>query len=235
MNTTASRNYSTSNHTGETMDPIPKLNWGVAAIVIAGLALSGCSMLGDEREDTTQQSSNPRQLDIDGDFVFATAADDDSGNGTPAPTTGEAPDAGDLFTMTVEGSKVTVTRSSCTTDAEGVPTPTTDARQTAFGELGGAGSETAAAIEWLEGGAFTEDDKLELDVLSDGDMAKVGEKTFFAAAGTQGKALIDQFDSGCSATEDDEATETAEPTDPSPGGPSEDSQSSTAPTEAGEQ
>lgn len=235
MKAAASRTHSKTNHTGGPMDPILKHSRGVTAIVIAGLALSGCSMLGDEREDTTQQSSKPRQLSIDGDFVFATAADDDSGNGTPAPTTGEAPDAGDLFTMTVDGSKATVTRSTCLTDAEGVPTPTTDARQTAFGELGGASSETAAAIEWLEGGAFTEDDKSELDVLSDGDMAKVGEKTFFAAAGTQGKALVDQFEGGCATPVGDEDTEADEPTDPSPGGPSEDSQSSTAPTEGGEQ
>lgn len=67
------------------MDPLPKLSRGVTAIVIAGFALSGCSMLGGEREDTTKQSSKPQQLAIDGDFVFAPAAGDGSGDKNPPP------------------------------------------------------------------------------------------------------------------------------------------------------
>lgn len=136
--------------------------------------------------------------------------------------------------MTVDGSTVTVTKRSCTIDAEGMPTPTVDARQTAFGELGHANSTTTAPISWLETGAFADDDKSELALLSDGDMVKVGNETFFAADGTQGEALVDQFDGGCSATEDDETTETEGPTATSPDEPGPGPQPSTAPTEGGE-
>lgn len=219
MKAAASCTHSTTDHTGGTMDPIPKHSRGVTAIVIAGLALSGCSMLGGEREDTNQQSSKPQQLTIDGDFVFATATGDDSRDKNPAPATGNAPAVGDLFTMTVDGSTVTVIKRSGTTDAEGLPTPTVDARQTAFGELGHANSTTTAPISWLETGALADDDKSELALLSDGDMVKVGNETFFAADGTQGEALVDQFDGDCSATEDDETTETEDPTATSPDEP----------------
>ncbi|WP_240371955.1 hypothetical protein [Brevibacterium zhoupengii] len=217
------------------MNTTTKLSGGFAALAIAGLALSGCSMFGGEKESESEQPSKPKQLTIDGVFVFAPAAGDDSGDETPAPTTGDAPNVGDLFTMTIDGSKVTVSRGSCTTDAEGVPTQTTDARQTSFGELGEASSKTAAPISWLEAGAFAEDDQSELAVLSDGNMVKVGKKSFFAADGTQGKALVDQFHGACSAPEGDEGTETAEPTDPSPGDSGEGSQPSTAPAAGGEQ
>lgn len=238
MNTIASCTDPKTNHrTGGIINTATKLNRGVATLAIAGLTLSGCSMLGGENEGEgeSEQPSKPKQLTIDGDFVFAPAADDDSGDETPAPTTGDAPDVGELFTMTVNGSKVTVTKRSCTTDAEGVPTPTTDARQTAFGELAEASSKTAAPISWLEAGAFTEDDKSDLAVLGDGDMIKVGKKSFFAADGTQGNALLDQFDSSCSVPAGDEGTETEEPTDPSPDESGEGSQPSTAPAEGGAQ
>lgn len=236
MNTIASRARSTTNHhTRATMNTAIKLSRGVAAIAIVGLVLSGCSKLEGEKEDEAKQPSKPQQLTINGDFVFAPADGDSSANETSAPTTDEAPDVGDLFTMTIDGSKVTVTKRSCTTDAEGVPTPTTDARQTAFGELGEASSKTAAPISWLEAGAFTENDKSDLALLGDGGMVKVGNKTLFAAEGAQGKALVDQFDGGCSAPEGDEDTETDEPTDTSPDEPSKDSQTSTAPAEGGAQ
>lgn len=181
---------------------------GTAAIAITGLALTGCGLIGPESDETPK-------LSVDGDFVYAPAAEDSDEESTPSPATEDTPDVGDLFTMTIKGTDVTVSKQSCVVDADGTAEPRTDVRETAFGELDEANSDTTAPIAWLEAGAFASEDKSELTMLSD-DMVKVGDKTFFAAEGDQGSALSEQFTDGCQTPDDDEDEgddSTTEPTE----------------------
>lgn len=195
----------------------------LAAVAAAGLALSGCSMLGGESEKTA--------LEVDGEYVYAPAASsgaeptgeeseelpDDSG----LPAEDEAPsgadDVGDLYTMTIAGTEITVTRQSCEVGADGSSAPATDARETAFGQLAEPAEDGTAAITWVEGGALTEDAELPLAVVSDGAIVRVGDNNFFVADSEQGQALTDQFTSGC-------GTEAADADTTTPGAPEDETE-----------
>lgn len=160
-----------------------KFTCAVAGLALAGLALTGCSAAGDGQDGTAPGIT-------DGSYVLA-------------------PEDGGLFTLTVTGADVEITHATCATGATstgGTGTETAapvesdvDPRETAFGELTetGEGDARSIRVNWVEGGAFTEEPTHQMEALSDGQIVRVGEQNFFSADGDQGSALQEQFDTDC--------------------------------------
>ncbi len=146
-------------------NPTKKIATGTAVLAAAALTLTGCSLFQAAELDVSK-----------GAYVHAPAGD-----------------TAELFTLTVDGSDVEVTRLACDSGASAI-----DPRDTAFGTLGEV-ADGAAPLKWLEPGAFGSDKKAKLEVLSDGDMLKIGKSTFFASEGSQGAALTKQFGDDCKA------------------------------------
>jgi hypothetical protein len=188
---------------------------GIVAIAIAGLALTGCSATGDGDAAAEPKETKPAQLEVDGEYVFAPTAGDADEDVEELPRGGstteeyDSDEVGDLFTMTISGTDVEITHRTCKVGTDDENTAVTDARETAFGELGEPSEDNTAAITWLEGGAFTSEAELPVEVLSDGGIVRVGDDNFFDASGKQGKALDEQFSTQCGP----EPTETEAPTD----------------------
>ncbi|WP_129656318.1 hypothetical protein [Rothia halotolerans] len=230
-----------ANTSGGTVNRTTTKIGGIAALTIAGLAMTGCSML----EGGEKKAEEPQKLAIEGSFVYAPAAggEDEETEGSSTATFDEGdPEAaaaavGDLYTLSVsDDGRVEVTRQTCKADPTGTAEPVTDARETAFGELGEATSETTAPLSWLEPGAFAKDKEkeAEVEVLSE-DMVRVAGVNFFASDGDQGSQLQTQFDEQCGAIGEESSeneSPDAEPTDP----PSSEATDATdEPTTGGEQ
>lgn len=181
-----------------------------AALAAAGLMLTGCgtdpASAGNGSEPGETATSVPVEVDFDGDYVLA--AD------------------GGLFTLTITDTEVQVTKQSCvaeqpddneskepdetespssseepspseTPSAEPSDSVTTDPRESGFGELEKVEGEATATINWFDGGGYTDEDTTPIEALSDGAILRVGDSTFHAADGTQGKALQNQFENDC--------------------------------------
>lgn len=160
----------------------------LALAAAAGIGLVGCA------ETNAPAASNT--LDANGTYVMA-------------------PADGGLYTMTVEGRDVEITHETC---PEGGDAAVMDPRDTAFGELAELGPEAADAkstkLSWLAGGSIAGDDAAdaELELLSAGQIARVGGTNFFLLDGSQGTALKSQFNSECApADESDKPLEETEP------------------------
>lgn len=181
----------------------------LALTAIAGASLVGCSMLETEK--------SPSTLSADGTYVMA-------------------PADGGLFTMKVAGQKVEITREDCSPDGG----PVLDPRQTAFGELAplaeDAEDASATSLSWLERGLFAsvnEEDSAQVELLSDGQILRVGEFNFFTADDAQGKALKDQFISSCATAPEAKPSESAQPSEsaaPTASTDADDAESSAAPS-----
>lgn len=176
----------------------------LALAAIAGASLVGCSMLETEK--------SPSTLSADGTYVMA-------------------PTDGGLFTMKVAGQKVEITREDCSPEGGTVLDP----RQTAFGELAelveDAEEASSTSLSWLERGLFAsvnEEDSAQVELLSDGQIVRVGEYNFFAADDAQGKALQDQFTSSCTVAPEAKPSESAQPSDSA--APTSSADASTAPS-----
>ena len=188
----------------------------IAALAIAGLALTGCSVAdgGGAEAEPKETKSAQAALEVGGEYIFAPTAGDADEEVEELPRGGstteeyDSDEVGDLFSMTISGKSVEITHRTCKV-SDDEKTAITDARETAFGELGEPSQDNTAAITWLEGGAFTSEAELPLEVLSDGGIVRVGDDNFFDVSGKQGKALVDQFTTQCGT----EPTETEAPDD----------------------
>lgn len=163
---------------------------GVLALAaIAGAALTGCG----------SAEAAPTTLQADGTYVMA-------------------PAEGGIYTMTVAGQSIEITHGTCSADSSG---PVQDPRETSFGELAqlseNGAEATSTSLSWLEPGAFAgggEQEAAQLELLSNGQIVRVGDKNFFSADGTQGTALQEQFDADCTSAEPTSENKLIEPSEP---------------------
>lgn len=161
----------------------------LALLAAAGMALTGCSVFGggEAAEAAT----------VDGVYVMA-------------------PQDGGLFTLSIAGKKLDVKHQTCREDDASTGTTSTeytvtDPRETAFGELSmNTGEETGNNnVTWLEGGVYTQESAEGYEILSEGQIFRIGERNFFNSTADQGKALLEQFTDGC--TPEPVVKETPEP------------------------
>lgn len=175
-----------------------KIAGGAAMAGAALLVLSGCSFTEQEPENVA--------FTLDGEYVYAPVASEATDSSDDSEGIA-ADESGKLFVLNATDRRVEVVLQHCATDAEGRGVVSTDARQTAFGEIGETTDETSAPITWIEGGGFTVGDAGDVAVLSDGEIVNVAGSNFFRADSNQGAALTEQFTAECEALTVDEVSD----------------------------